>query len=75
MGEKRLSEAVLNAIASAEGVETSELSVPLHSAVDTDGLDRLFTAGVGHVVFQYYGYEVTVDAEAAVTLRKTAECE
>lgn len=67
------SRAVVAAVAEAEGVDPTELSPPLYTAIDPDVLDTIFQAGsdpegTGHLVFEYLGYEVTVlpDGEVRV---------
>lgn len=65
---------VVRRVASAEGVEPTELP-PLYGAIDPDALDR-FLASVevsrpivsDAVQFRYAGYRVAVDADGEVTL-------
>lgn len=66
-----LSQVVVEAVASAEGVDPLDLEVPLYEAVDPDALDALFQSGTtveGRVEFEYYGYEVAVTGDGCVTL-------
>lgn len=63
------SEAVLSAVAEAEGVDERELAVPLYEVIDPDALDALFRDGEGEITFQYLDYHVTVDHTNAVELR------
>lgn len=66
-----LSQAVVETVASAEGVDPLDLEVPLYDAVDPDALDALFQSGIavdGRVEFEYYGYDVTVTDGGRVTL-------
>lgn len=63
-----LSRTVIEAVAAREGVEPTELSEPLASAVDPDALDSLFSRGSGHVLFTYLDYEVRVTATGDVSL-------
>ena len=67
-----LSQAVVDAVARAEGVDPLELDAPLYEAVDPDALDALFqteaAAVDGRIAFQYYGYEVTVTGDGLVAL-------
>lgn len=66
-----LSQVVVEAVASAEGVDPLDLEVPLYDAVDPDALDALFRSGAtvdGRVEFEYHGYEVTVTGDGHVTL-------
>lgn len=66
------SRAVVEAVADEEGVEPTELSPPLFTAIDPDVLDSIFlgpdegTDTTGRVVFEYLGYEVTVRPTGAV---------
>ena len=66
-----LSQVVVEAVASAEGVDPLDLEVPLYDAVDPDALDALFESGGavdGRVEFEYYGYDVTATGDGRVTL-------
>lgn len=64
--------AIVETVATEEGVDPVDLDVPLYSAIDPDALDRLFRsapAGTdidGRVTFTYAGYGVTVHATGAV---------
>lgn len=65
------SRSVVEAVAAEEGVDATELSPPLYTAIDPDVLDTIFpvgggTEGTGKLVFEYLGYEVTVRANGAV---------
>lgn len=67
--EARTSIAVIRAVASKEGVDPTDLDVPLYDAVDPSALDSLFQSGFdGHVRFTYYGYEVSVFDDGRVLL-------
>lgn len=65
------SQAVVEAVATAEDVSPRELSPPLAYVVDPDALDSLFdrprTDGV--VRFRYCGYTVSVLASGSVDVR------
>lgn len=68
------SEAVVEAVADAEGVEPTDLR-PLYEVVDPDALDSLFRERLGRgepalglITFQYQGYRVQVDEDGRVTL-------
>jgi len=72
------SEAVLNRVAEAEGVEPSELDTPLYAVIDPDALDMLFwsdndgpTRDTGEVRFEYSGYKVTVSATGDVSVAES----
>ena len=57
---------VLQVVADREGVDPSELPVPLNDVVDPDALNAVLESGDAHVTFEYYGYRITVDSEAEV---------
>lgn len=64
------SRAVIDAVASAEDADPSELD-PLNDVVDPDALNKLFDdkdVEYGRVVFRYHGYTVTVDRHGRVSL-------
>lgn len=65
--------AVVETIASREGVDSAELDVPLYEAVDPDALDALFrkapaarSGGPVRIEFTYCGYRVTVGSDGSV---------
>lgn len=67
-------EAVVEAVADAEGIGAVELTPPLYDAIDTEALDTLFT-GIGskgqltgYVTFSYNGYDITVSGEDDVSI-------
>ncbi|MFP8954747.1 HalOD1 output domain-containing protein [Natrialbaceae archaeon A-arb3/5] len=73
------SQAVIRAVAEAEGIPPEELRPPeyepLHSVIDPDALDALFAEQAdgrprpaGDVSFVFCGYEVVVSGTEAVTL-------
>lgn len=73
------SEAVVEAVATAEGIALEELCPPeydpLHAAIDPEALDALFAPrrrGVsqreGTVTFSYCGYEITITSDGTVQL-------
>lgn len=62
------SEAVVDAVATAEGRDPLDLS-PLYDAIDTDALDSLVEGSRGiDVTFKYEGYTVLVRENAEVIL-------
>ncbi|WP_415380458.1 HalOD1 output domain-containing protein [Halosimplex sp. TS25] len=65
-----VSEAVIEAVAAAEGVRPTELA-PLYDVVDPDALETVFAgkSSLGKVVFNYNSYEVTVDADGHVAIK------
>lgn len=71
-----LSQAVVEAVAEAEGTEPVELTPPLYKAVDPDALDELFAATrtegrmAGEVTFSYKGYEVTACGDGYVSVEE-----
>lgn len=69
-----LSEAVIDAVADAEGVEPTDLQ-PLYDVLDPDALDSLFQphshtgrSAQGQITFEYHDYEVYVNENGQVTL-------
>ena len=83
MATKTPSQAVVEAVADAEGVLPGALRPPtyepLHESIDPDSLDALFADRVdgaprarGTVSFTYCGYAVTVDGDGSVTLERRA---
>ncbi|TYL40282.1 hypothetical protein CV102_01495 [Natronococcus pandeyae] len=75
--DQPLSEAIVSAISSAEGIDQLELAdeyEPLYDAIDPTALDSLFHSSgstgrsVGTVTFEYAGYQITVDQTGQVTL-------
>jgi hypothetical protein len=69
------SQAVVEAVASAEGLDPLELPVPLYDAIDPDALDALFQDDDtdGRVEFSYYGYDVTVTDVGDVRLEESID--
>ncbi len=72
-GSQRTSQAVIAAVADAEGVDPVDLDRPLYEAVDPEALDSLFRSSGrreldGHVRFEYYGYEITVYGDGRLEL-------
>ncbi|OLZ41518.1 hypothetical protein A6E15_11225 [Natrinema saccharevitans] len=78
------SQAVIEAVAEAEGVPPEDLAPPayepLHAVVDPDALDALFAARSegadrpgGTVSFRFCSYDVTVDGDGRVTLEESIE--
>lgn len=69
-----VSEAVVRAVADAEGIEPTALTDTLYDTVDPEALDRLFSESASgesaakQVTFPYSGYEVTVSGEGAVSV-------
>ena len=64
--DQRVSTAVIEAVASEEGVDPVDLREPLFDAIDPNALETLFRNGAGRVTFEYHGYEVTVDSDRNV---------
>lgn len=66
-----LSQVIIEAVAEAEGISPDQLDRPLHNAIDPDALDALFaerTEANGYVVFDYYGYDITVHPDEQIAL-------
>ncbi|MGQ3412202.1 HalOD1 output domain-containing protein [Natrinema sp. LN54] len=81
---KALSQAVIEAVAEAEGVSPTEISPPayepLHAVVDPAALDALFadrhngaSRSLGTVSFPFCGYDVTVSQDGTVLLEDPTE--
>lgn len=73
------SSAVVERVAAREGVDPTDLDVPLFDAIDPDALDSIVRSsdpdrddGLGTVRFAYYGYEVTVRADGTVRVAADA---
>lgn len=68
------SEAVVEAVADADGVHPSEITPPLYEAIDPEALDGLFASTHrtdrtdGRLAFAYSGYEVTVHWNGQVSV-------
>ncbi|KMT45861.1 hypothetical protein EL22_26405 [Halostagnicola sp. A56] len=73
------SQAVVEAVATAEGIPPAELCPPeyepLHDVIDPEALDALFAPRShggprpgGTVTFTYCGYDVTVETDGTVRL-------
>lgn len=76
MTDRSLSLAVVEAVATREGVPVSDLP-PLAEVVDPDALDGLFAPSLGgttrlggRVTFEYCGYHVVVNASGDVTVEE-----
>lgn len=70
--QRRVSTAVIEAVADHAGVEPTDLP-PLYESVESDALDALFQSlprgplrRMGDVTFSYAGYFVRVTADGAV---------
>lgn len=63
--------AVASALAARENVDVDDLSPPLYDVIDPEALEALFRDTSGCVTFQYRDYEVTVDDNYAVRVRKS----
>lgn len=71
--DDQLSRKVVEAVADAEGVDPTELEVPLYAAVDSDALDALFREdgnAIARVQFTYYGYRITVEGDGELDLEE-----
>lgn len=74
---ERASYRVVEAVATREGVDPTELRPRLSDVVDPEALDRLFSDGrgtreapTGRVEFRYCGYDVTVFCDGRVDVRR-----
>lgn len=61
------SQAVIQAVADAEGVDPVDLP-PVFESIDPDALDQVVSRIEGHVRFDYCGYTVTVDQHGVTDL-------
>ena len=68
MSDRSATEAVLTAVAEAEGVPVDSLRESLYETVNAESLDQLFRAGRAEISFGYMGYIVTVNSELHVEL-------
>jgi hypothetical protein len=77
VGDRSVSESVVEAVAQAEGVAPTQLRSTLYEAVDPDALEQLFAPRTpverldGTLTFHYHGYRVTVRSGGSVTVRVT----
>lgn len=76
----RPSDRVVAAVAEREGVNPTDLHQPLDSVVDPEALNDIFADRLdgkrrpgGRVVFEYYGYTVTVEDEGEVTVEPASQ--
>jgi hypothetical protein len=69
--DRPVSDAVVEAVAAAAGVDPLELDVMLYEVVDPDALDRLFAGDRptrGRIEFEMADFAVTVDAGRRVVV-------
>lgn len=67
--EENVSEAVVRAVADAEGVSPRDVTPPLYESVNPDALDDLFGGRTGgSITFRYCGYLVEVRNERETTV-------
>lgn len=73
----RITEGVIEAIASHRGVDPLELTTPLHTVIDADALNGLYrrdTAGPSPTVaFFYEGERVIVDGPNEITIQEAPD--
>lgn len=73
--ERKVSTAVVEAVAEAEGVAPTEIDTPLHRVIDPEALNRLFgparasTGNDPQVSFTYTDYEITVHGPERIVVR------
>ena len=67
--------AVVEAVADAEGIPTSNVSPPLASVIDPDALETIVASlddrsgdTRGNITFTYHNYRITVDGDGSVAL-------
>ena len=76
--EKSLSNAVIEAVAAEMDVLPTELPEPLYDVLNADALDTLFgdrDGTNGNVIFNYYGYLITVSANSHVSVEAETHSE
>lgn len=61
-------DAVMEAVAAAEGVDPVEITEQLWDVIDPDQLNAICDTGSVYVSFEYHGYHVTIDSEHTVDL-------
>lgn len=68
--ERSIYQAVIEAIADAEGIDPPELTPPLFEVLEPEALDTLFARNqaLGKVIFNYNGYEVSVFPDGFVSI-------
>lgn len=68
--ESCITQAVVEAIAEAEGIDPLELAPPLYDVVDPDALENLFTnsQALGKLIFNYKDYEVSVFSDGFISV-------
>ncbi|WP_123537820.1 HalOD1 output domain-containing protein [Halosimplex salinum] len=76
--EQRTSRAVVETVATIEGIESTELTAQLHDSVDPEALDSLYhtsseRSGPLRVTFTFAGYEIVVVDGQRVTVRERSE--
>lgn len=62
---------VITTVAERKGIDPIDLTPPLHSAIDPDALEALFSErdnGFVHVEFTYAGVDVTIEGEENVEI-------
>lgn len=62
------SDAVIEAVATHKGIDSTGLTDPLCEAIDPDALDMACRTSAVHITFEYHGCLVTVDDENQVEL-------
>ncbi len=68
-----LTQAVLDAVAEAEGTNPRELDPPLYEAINPEALNELFAGKAGDrgwVGFDYHGYHVVVYRDGRVDIER-----
>ncbi|WP_312912818.1 HalOD1 output domain-containing protein [Natronosalvus caseinilyticus] len=70
--ERCVSQAVVEAVAEAEGVRPIELTPPLYEVIDLDALDHIFddTLTIGKVTFNYNSCKINVFSDEYVAVEK-----
>lgn len=68
---RSVSLAIIDAVAAAEDTPPTELMPPLYDVVDPEALNKVFAReeSMGKIVFNYNGYEISVDADGYVAVK------
>ena len=68
---------VVEAVAASEGLDATDLHVPLYESIDPDALDALVESSRDRrsrsplrVQFSYHGYDVTVSTDGSTSVRE-----
>ncbi|WP_435159530.1 HalOD1 output domain-containing protein [Haladaptatus sp. DFWS20] len=66
---KSTSDAVVKAVAEEKGCEPTRLTPPLYDVIDPDALDMMYRRASPQTVFEFAGYEVTIQPDKSIMLQ------